>query len=167
MLPFIGIYCVIYLFWVVFMDQIDVRILQHLQRDSSIPQRELADMVGLSQNACWRRIKALKSAGVILGETVRLDPEKLGLGLTVFVMIKTRQHSDVWLGEFRTRVTAIIQIVDFYRIAGEYDYMLKVVAKDMADFDRVYQRLIKDEGLEAVTSFITMEAIVNSRGLPL
>jgi Lrp/AsnC family transcriptional regulator len=149
------------------MDQVDLRILQLLQKDSSLPQRELAERVGLSQNACWRRIKILKDAGVILGETVKLDPDKLGLSLTVFVMIKTRQHSDAWLTAFRRHVTAIPQVVDCFRIAGEYDYMLKVVARDMNNFDQVYQRLIKEDGLESVTSHITMEAIVNNRALPI
>ncbi|MEP1519704.1 MAG: Lrp/AsnC family transcriptional regulator [Ascidiaceihabitans sp.] len=149
------------------LDEIDNKILNVLQKDSSLSQRELADQVGLSQNACWRRIKLMKDAGIILGESVRLDPERLGLGLTVFVMLKTRQHSNAWLGDFRRRVLAIAQVVDFFRIAGEYDYMLKVVAEDMNDFDRVYQRLIKEDGLESVTSLITMEAIANNRALPL
>ncbi|PLS21406.1 Lrp/AsnC family transcriptional regulator [Neptunicoccus cionae] len=149
------------------MDHIDQKILQKLQEDSSIPQRELADQIGLSQNACWRRIKAMKDSGVIVGETVRLDPAKLGMGLTVFVMLKTRQHSVTWLQDFRRRVLLIPNVVDFFRIAGEYDYMLKVVASDISDFDRVYQKLIVDEALESVTSLITMEAIANNRALPL
>ncbi|WP_069300699.1 Lrp/AsnC family transcriptional regulator [Neptunicoccus sediminis] len=149
------------------MDHIDLKILQKLQEDSSIPQRELADQIGLSQNACWRRIKTMKDAGVIVGETVRLDPAKLGMGLTVFVMLKTRQHSVTWLQDFRRRVLLIPNVVDFFRIAGEYDYMLKVVAADITDFDRVYQKLIVDEALESVTSLITMEAIANNRALPL
>ncbi|MBR9865002.1 MAG: Lrp/AsnC family transcriptional regulator [Rhodobacteraceae bacterium] len=149
------------------MDHIDQKILQKLQEDSSIPQRELADQIGLSQNACWRRIKAMKDSGVIIGETVRLDPAKLGMGLTVFVMLKTRQHSVTWLQDFRRRVLLIPNVVDFFRIAGEYDYMLKVVASDISDFDRVYQKLIVDEALESVTSLITMEAIANNRALPL
>ncbi|GGA26214.1 Lrp/AsnC family transcriptional regulator [Neptunicoccus cionae] len=149
------------------MDHIDQKILQKLQEDSSIPQRELADQIGLSQNACWRRIKTMKDTGVIVGETVRLDPAKLGMGLTVFVMLKTRQHSVTWLQDFRRRVLLIPNVVDFFRIAGEYDYMLKVVAADITDFDRVYQKLIVDEALESVTSLITMEAIANNRALPL
>jgi len=132
-----------------------------------MPQRVLAEQVGLSQNACWRRIKAMKDDGTILGETVRLDPKKLGLAVTVFVLIKTRQHSDVWLEQFRDRVLDIPQIVDFFRIAGEYDYMIKVVAKDMNDFDMVYQGLIKNEALESVTSHITMETLANNRAMPI
>ena len=149
------------------LDKINIKILQLLQQDASIPQRELAATVGLSQNACWRRIKSMKDDGVIMGETIILNPEKLGLSLTVFVMIKTRQHSDSWLEKFRNQLLCMPQIVDFYRIAGEYDYMIKVVAKDMNDFDLVYKDLIRNEALVSVTSHITMEKLANNRALPI
>ncbi len=148
-------------------DQIDRRILRALQRDGSLSQRELAEQVGMSQNACWRRLRALHESGLIKGHTIRLDAQAVGLGLTVFVMIRTRHHSRDWLLTFRKEVSAIANVIDFYRIAGEYDYMLKVMAEDMNDFDRVYQRLIENVELEAVTSHITMEAIVNNRDLPV
>lgn len=149
------------------MDQIDRAILRALQKDSSLSQRDLAEKVGLSQNACWRRVRALREAGVIRGETVRLDQGRLGLGLTVFVMIRTRHHGKDWLDLFRREVAAISNVIDFFRIAGDYDYMLKVVARDMNDFDRIYQRLIAKVELDTVTSCITMEAIVNGRDLPV
>jgi Lrp/AsnC family transcriptional regulator len=148
-------------------DQIDRSILRALQRDASLSQRDLAEQVGMSQNACWRRLKALNESGMILGRTLRLDPQALGLGLVVFVMIRTRHHSRDWLQLFRKEVSAIPNVVDFYRIAGEYDYMLKIVAADMNDFDRVYQRLIQNVELEAVTSHITMEASISTRDLPV
>jgi Lrp/AsnC family transcriptional regulator len=149
------------------LDQIDRAILRALQKDSSLSQRDLAEKVGLSQNACWRRVRALREAGVIRGETVRLDQGRLGLGLTIFVMIRTRQHGKDWLDLFRREVAAISNVIDFFRIAGDYDYMLKVVARDMNDFDRIYQRLIAKVELDTVTSCITMEAIVNGRDLPV
>jgi Lrp/AsnC family transcriptional regulator len=149
------------------LDQIDRAILRALQKDASVSQRVLAETVGLSQNACWRRLRALHDSGVIRRHTVTLDPGGVGLGLTVFVMIRTRSHSKDWLQMFRREVSAIANVIDFYRIAGEYDYMLKVVAEDMNDFDRVYQRLIDKLELEAVTSLITMEAIENARDLPM
>ena len=149
------------------LDQTDRRILRALQRHGSLSQRELAEEVGMSQNACWRRLKALHESGLIKGHTIRLDAQAVGLGLTVFVMIRTRHHSRDWLQAFRKEVSAIANVIDFYRIAGEYDYMLKVMAEDMNDFDRVYQRLIENVELEAVTSHITMEAIVNNRDLPV
>lgn len=148
-------------------DQIDRLILRALQRDASLSQRELAEQVGMSQNACWRRLRALHDSGLITGQTIRVDPLAVGLGLAVFVMIRTKHHSREWLQTFRKEVSAIQNVVDFYRIAGDYDYMLKVVAKDMNDFDRVYQRLIANVELDAVTSYITMEAIVSNRDLPV
>ncbi|WP_305985299.1 Lrp/AsnC family transcriptional regulator [Roseibium sp. MMSF_3544] len=149
------------------LDQIDRSLLRALQRDARLSQRELADIVGLSQNACWRRLKALYESGLIEGHTIRLDPVRLGLNLTVFVMIRTRHHSKDWLETFRSEVSAIPNVIDFYRIAGDYDYMLKVVAEDMNAFDRVYQRLIEKVDLDTVTSYMTMEAIADARDLPI
>lgn len=148
-------------------DQIDRALLRALQRDARLSQRELADKVGLSQNACWRRLKALYDSGLIEGHTIRLDPGRLGLDLTVFVMIRTRHHSKEWLQTFRGEVTGIPNVIDFYRIAGDYDYMLKVVVEDMNAFDRVYQRLIEKVDLDTVTSYMTMEAIADARDLPI
>ncbi|WP_159588822.1 Lrp/AsnC family transcriptional regulator [Chelativorans xinjiangense] len=148
-------------------DHIDRTILRVLQSDSSLSQRELAEKVGLSQNACWRRLKAIQEKGLIEGHTIRLDPAKVGLGLTVFVMVRTRHHSREWLETFRRTVTTIPNIIDFYRIAGDYDYMLKVMAEDMNAFDRIYQMIIEKVELDTVTSYITMEAIADQRNLPL
>lgn len=148
-------------------DQIDRALIRALQRDARLSQRELADKVGLSQNACWRRLKSLYETGLIEGHTVRLDPERLGLKLTVFVMIRTRHHSKAWLETFRREVSAIANVIDFYRIAGDYDYMLKVVSEDMNGFDRIYQRLIEKVDLDTVTSYMTMEAIADGRDLPI
>lgn len=148
-------------------DSIDRGILRALQEDASLSQRALAERVGLSQNACWRRLKRLDESGIIRGRTLRLDAGRLGLGITVFVMVRTRHHSREWLQEFRRKVLSIPQIIDFYRIAGDYDYMLKVVAGDISVFDRVYQSLIDGIELETVTSYFAMEAIADQRPLPL
>lgn len=148
-------------------DHFNRKILSILQRDSSISQREIADQVHLSPNACWNRLQNLKKEGVILGQTVRLDREKLGLGLVVFVMIKTRHHSADWLQMFRQHVADIPEVVDFFRIGGEYDYLLKVVTKDMTSYDGVYQRLINGVELDSVTSNFAMESIVEQRPLPV
>lgn len=148
-------------------DQTDRTILRVLQHDPALSQRALAERVGLSQNACWRRLQAMRAAGVISGQTLKLDPARIGLGLTVFVMIRIRHHSADWLKLFRRTVSDIPNVIDFYRIAGDYDYMLKVVAEDMNDFDRVYQRLIEKVELDTVTSFMTMEKIADQRDLPL
>lgn len=148
------------------LDSIDKSILRCLQRDASLSQRDLAEKVGLSQNACWRRLTRLREAGVITGQTIRVDMRALGLTLTVFAMVRTRHHSADWLERFRKTVLAIDNVVDFFRIAGDYDYMIKIVARDMNDFDRVYKRLIAETDLETVTSYIAMEAIADSRIVP-
>ena len=148
------------------LDSIDKAILRALQRDASLSQRGLAEMVGLSQNSCWRRLSRLRKQGVIRGETIRLNVQAIGLDLTVFVMVRTRHHSAEWLGHFRKTVLAIENVIDFFRITGDYDYMLKIVARDMNDFDRVYQRLIEKNELESVTSYIAMEAIADGRDIP-
>lgn len=148
-------------------DHIDRRILEELQRDSAISQRVVAERVGLSQNACWRRMQALDKAGVIRNRTVTLDRDRLGMGLVVFVMIKTRHHSADWLAMFRKHVSAIPEVIDFFRIGGEYDYMLKVVTQDMGRYDLFYQRLISGIELHTVTSHFAMEAIEEQRPIAL
>jgi len=148
-------------------DHIDTRLLKELQRDASLSQRDLADRVGLSQNACWRRLKALTDEGVLKGSSARVAREKLGLDLVVFVMLRTRHHSAEWLQKFRTHVLTIPEVVDFHRIGGDYDYQLKVVTRDMASYDKVYQRLIEKVELDSVTSYFAMEAIAEGRPLTL
>jgi len=149
------------------LDQIDIRILDTLQRDGALSQRDLADKVGLSQNACWRRLQALNAAGVLNGTRALIDRHKLGLDLVVFVMLRTRHHSADWLRAFRRHVLTIPEVVDFHRISGDYDYQLKVVTEDMASYDRVYRRLIEGVELDSVTSYFAMESIAENRPLPL
>lgn len=148
-------------------DQIDRNLLRELQRDASLSQRDLAERVGLSQNACWRRLKALTETGLLKGSQARIDRRKLGLDLVVFVMLRTRHHSADWLQTFRRHVLTIPEVIDFHRISGDYDYQLKVVTEDMAGYDRVYRRLIEGVELDSVTSYFAMEAIAEGRALPL
>jgi len=148
-------------------DKIDARILRELQIDAAQSQRELASKVNLSQNACWRRIRLMEERGIIRGQTVRLDSQALGYGLVVFAMVRTRNHSVEWLKRFRTHVSSIPEIIDFYRIGGNYDYMLKIVTRDMKSYDNVYQHLIDKLDLETVTSYFAMEAIVEGRPIPV
>lgn len=148
------------------LDNLDKAILRALQQDSSLSQRELAEKVGLSQNSCWRRLTRLREQKIIKGQTVRLDMTAVGLSLTVFVMVRTRHHSAEWLKTFRKSVLAMDNVIDFYRIAGDYDYMIKIVARDMNDFDQIYQRIISQTELETVTSYIAMEAIADGRNVP-
>ncbi|AFO88314.1 Lrp/AsnC family transcriptional regulator [Phaeobacter inhibens] len=149
------------------LDHIDLALLRALQRDASLSQRDLAEQVGLSQNACWRRLKTLGESGLMQGTTARLDRKQLGLDLVVFVMLRTRHHSADWLQTFRRHVLTIPEVVDFHRIGGDYDYQLKVVTEDMASYDKVYQRLIEGVELDSVTSYFAMEAIAEGRPLPL
>ncbi|MBO9455220.1 Lrp/AsnC family transcriptional regulator [Paracoccus sp. R12_1] len=149
------------------LDHFDFRILEELQRDAGLPQRALAEKVGLSQNACWRRLKTLEASGAIRNRTVVIDRNSLGGGFVVFSLIKTRHHSADWLRKFRVHVSAIPEVIDFFRIGGEYDYLLKIVVRDMAGYDDVYKRLIADIELETVTSYFAMEAIEEQRPIPL
>ena len=148
-------------------DKYNINILRAMQRDGSLAQRELAEQVHLSPNACWHRVQTLKKQGVILGQTARLDRRKLDLGLVVFVMLRTRYHSAEWLEAFRKHVSLIPEVIDFFRIGGDYDYFLKVVTRDMESYDAVYQRLIAKVELDSVTSYFAMEAIEEQRPLPI
>ncbi|MDF1717598.1 MAG: Lrp/AsnC family transcriptional regulator [Antarcticimicrobium sp.] len=148
-------------------DHIDRALLRALQADAGLSQRDLADRVGISQNACWRRLKQLTARGILQGSTARVNRQGLGLDLVVFVMLRTRHHSADWLQTFRRHVLTIPEVVDFHRIGGDYDYQLKVVTQDMASYDRVYRRLIEGVELDSVTSYFAMEAIAEGRPLPL
>lgn len=149
------------------LDTFDMRILNAMQNDASLSQRDLADKVGMSQNACWRRLQRLNSLGLIIGSHNVLDLKALGLDLTVFVMIRTSRHSKEWSEEFRMHVERLPEVVDFYRIGGEWDYLIKVVTKGMAGYDNFYQKLITDFELATVTGFFSMEAIINNRPVDL
>jgi Lrp/AsnC family transcriptional regulator len=148
-------------------DHMDLRILRALQNDSSLSQRELAETVNLSQNACWRRLQAIRESGVIKGYSLRLNRAVIDMNVVVFVMIRTRHHSKAWLETFRQHVQSMPEVVDFYRIGGDYDYMLKIVTHDLASYDRFYQRLIEKVELDTVTSYFAMEAIAEQRPFPL
>jgi Lrp/AsnC family transcriptional regulator len=141
------------------MDATDRKILAILQQDADISLAELADRVHLSQTPCWKRIQKLEKEGVILGRVALVSPEKLGLGLTVFVSIETNDHSKDWLDRFAAAVSAMPEVMDFYRMAGDVDYMLRVVVADMAAYDAFYKRLIGTIPLKNVTSRFAMERI--------
>lgn len=148
-------------------DSFDLKILTSLQKDSALSQRELAEKVGLSQNACWRRLQRLTSIGMIRGAHSDIDLFALGLDLTVFVMIRTRHHSKDWNDSFRLHVERLPEVIDFYRIGGDWDYLLKVVTRGMSGYDAFYQKLITNFDLANVTGFFSMEAIVSNRPVDL
>jgi Lrp/AsnC family transcriptional regulator len=149
------------------MDDFDLKILTALQRDGSMSQRELADVVGLSQNACWRRLQRLQASGVIRGYRAAVDLAALGLDLTVLVMIRTRHHSKEWSETFRAHVESLPEVVDFYRIGGDWDYMVKVVTRGMPGYDAFYQKLITGFDFATVQGIFAMEGIIESRASDL
>ncbi|EKF17707.1 Lrp/AsnC family transcriptional regulator [Nitratireductor pacificus] len=148
-------------------DRNDLKILTTLQKDGGISQRDLAERVGMSQNACWRRLQRLGAAGIIRGTRIEIDLSALGLDLTVFVMIRTRQHSKEWADRFRAHVTGLPEVTDFFRIGGDWDYLIKVTAKGIVGYDAFYQKLITDFDLATVTGLFSMEAILQNRALEL
>lgn len=149
------------------MDKLDYRILEILQQDASVGLADLAARVGLSTTPCWRRIQRLKEDGVIQAQVALCDPVRLGLGLTVFVTVKAARHDDAWTTRFLDGVAGIPEILEVYRMAGEVDYLLKVVVSDIAGYDRVYKRLIKVAELVDVSSGFVMEVVRHTTALPL
>ncbi len=146
-------------------DNIDRRILDLMQRDASLSQREMAERVGLSQNALWRRLKRLDCDGVVKGARMRLDAEALGLDLTVFVMVRTRNHSAEWAEAFRKHVARIPQVAEMHRIGGDWDYMLKVMTTGMSGYDAVYRKLTTGFEMDTVTGLFSMETMLEDRPL--
>ncbi|MBI1171469.1 winged helix-turn-helix transcriptional regulator [bacterium] len=148
-------------------DSIDLRLLTVLQKDGALSQRELAERVGLSQNACWRRLQRLEASGVIRGTRIQVDLAGLGLDLTVLVMIKTRYHSKEWSDAFRRHVELLPEVIDFFRIGGEWDYLIKVATRGMAGYDAFYQKLITGFDFATVSGIFSMEAILENRPVDL
>jgi Lrp/AsnC family transcriptional regulator len=149
------------------MDDMDRRILRLLQLDSSLSASDVARQVGLSASPCWKRINRMQNEGIIKKTIAVLDADRLGFGLTVFVSIKTGKHSSPWLQEFSDTITAMPEVMEFHRMAGEVDYMLKVVVADMKAFDEFYKRLIDVTALNDVTSRFSMETIKDMTPLPI
>lgn len=149
------------------MDEIDKRILASLQRDATLPVAEVAERAGLSTTPCWRRIQNLERSGVIRGRVALLDPEKMNVGVTVFVRVKTSQHNIDWLARFAKGVSEIEEVVEFYRLSGDIDYLLRIVVPDIAAYDQVYKRLIAVAELADVSSNFTMETLKYTTVLPV
>ena len=149
------------------MDRIDRKILSCLQRDAQLSVAEVAERVGLSTTPCWRRIQNLEKAGVIRARVALLDPEKMNVGVTVFVRVKTSQHTYDWLEAFARKVAGIDEVVEFHRMSGDIDYLLKIVVPDIAAYDAVYKRLIALADLTDVSSSFAMETIKYTTALPV
>ena len=149
------------------MDAIDRKILAVLQKDASLSVAEIGNRVGLSATPCWKRIQRLEADGVIQRRVAVVDQDKLGLGVTVFVSIETGDHSEDWLRRFAETVSALPEVMEFYRMAGDVDYMLRVVVPDIPGYDAFYKRLIATVPLKNVTSRFAMEKIKSTTELPI
>jgi Lrp/AsnC family transcriptional regulator len=149
------------------MDAIDRKILAVLQDDASLSVAEIGTRVGLSSTPCWKRIQRLEADGVIQKRVAVIDQDKLGLGVTVFVSVETEDHSEEWLRKFAQLVGAMPEVLEFYRMAGDVDYMLRVVVPDIAGYDGFYKRLIAAVPLKNVTSRFAMEKIKSTTALPI
>jgi Lrp/AsnC family transcriptional regulator len=149
------------------MDAIDRKILAVLQEDAALSVAEIGNRVGLSSTPCWKRIQRLEAEGVIQKRVALVDQDKVGLGVSVFVSIETGDHSQGWLGNFADIVGAMPEVMEFYRMAGDVDYMLRVVVPDIAGYDAFYKRLIAAVPLKNVTSRFAMEKIKSTTALPI
>ena len=149
------------------LDAIDRKILMVLQEDASLSVAEIGDRVGLSSTPCWKRIQRLEADGVILRRVALVDQNKIGLGISVFVSVESSDHSEAWLKTFAAAVSAMPEVMEFYRMAGDVDYMLRVVVPDMQSYDDFYKRLIAGLSLKKVTSRFAMEKIKSVTALPV
>ena len=149
------------------LDEIDRRILSELQRDGTLSVDALSARVHLSRNACWRRVKRLEDEGVITGRVALVDAEKAGMGLSVFILIRTSNHDPGWLKKFHDAVSGLPEITGVYRMTGELDYVLHARIADVKAYDRLYQRLIARVPLSDVSASFVMEEIKYTTAIPL
>ena len=149
------------------MDRPDIKILGILQEDASLPVAEVASRVNLSQTPCWRRIQKLEAQGVIQRRVAILDPESIGLGISVFIEVEAADHSPAWLEAFAGAVSAMPEVMEVYRMAGDVDYLLRVAVGSMSDYDDFYRRLIGTVPLKNVTSRFAMERVKSTTAYPL
>lgn len=149
------------------MDRIDRKILELIQQDATLSTAQIAERVGLSTTPCWRRIQNLEKRGIIRARVALLDRNQLNLGVDVFVAIRTNQHNIEWLESFAEVVTALPEVMEFYRMSGEIDYLMRVVVKDIAAFDAFYKKLIQQANISDVSSSFAMEQLKYTTAVPL
>jgi Lrp/AsnC family transcriptional regulator len=149
------------------LDRFDCGILRILQRDTSLPVEEIAAKIGLSPSPCWRRIKALEAKGFIRSRVALLDRRRLNVDVTVFVAVRTNQHTTEWSQRFAKIASEIPEVVEFYRMSGHTDYLMKIIIPDIAAYDSVYKRLIDKIPMFDVTSMFAMEQIKFTTEIPL
>lgn len=148
-------------------DDLDVKILRALQRDCDISLDKLSTEIGLSRNACWRRIKLMQEAGLIRKRVALLNAKALGLGLTVFIQVRAEKHTANWSSDFARATRAIPEISGVYRMSGDLDYLIRAHVADMAGYDRLYQKMISKIAMADVSASFVMEDIKDTTELPL
>ena len=149
------------------MDDIDRALLEILQQNASLSIAQMADRVGLSPTPCWKRIQKLEAAGVIIRRVAVVDPDRVGVGLSVLVSIEAGEHTPEWLERFSSGVGAMPEVLEAYRMTGDIDYVLHVAVADMAEYDAFYKRLIAIAPMKNVTSRFTMERLKHTTAYPL
>ena len=148
-------------------DSLDRAILNELQHDCSRSVQDIGDAVGLSQSPCWKRIRRLEDSGVLQKRVALIDPASVGLGVTVFVTIRTNQHNEAWLGRFAAAIADIPEVIEIYRMSGDVDYLMKILASDIEDYDRIYKKLIRSVEMFDVSSSFAMEQLKYTTAVPL
>ncbi|ALM87333.1 Lrp/AsnC family transcriptional regulator [Bordetella sp. N] len=149
------------------MDAIDRKIIAILQDNAETPIQVIAEQVNLSTTPCWRRVQKLKEQGVIRKHVALCDPVMLNVGVTVFISVRTNQHSQAWLDKFAKHVKDIPEVIEFYRMSGDVDYLIRVVVPDIPAYDAVYKKLIRIADLHDVSSSFSMEQIKYTTALPV
>ncbi len=148
------------------LDSLDIKLLDSLQSNATLSTGVLAEKLGYSKSAIWRRVTRLEEQGIIKTRAAILDAAQLGLGLTVYISIKTNQHNEVWSAKFTEITQALSQVLEVHRMSGDLDYLIKAVVKDMKGFDQLYQELIKADLYDVSSSFV-MEELKSTTRLPL
>ncbi|MFY9465902.1 MAG: Lrp/AsnC family transcriptional regulator [Lentibacter algarum] len=148
-------------------DEVDRRILRQLQRDCDISLDMLSLEIGLSRNACWRRIKHMQEAGLIRKRVALLDAPKLGLGLTVYIQVRAEKHAAGWSAAFARATRSIPEITGVFRMSGDLDYLIRAHVADMAGYDRLYQKMIAEVSMADVSASFVMESIKDTTELPI
>jgi Lrp/AsnC family transcriptional regulator len=149
------------------MDEIDRQLLEILQQDATLSIAQMAERVGLSATPCWKRIQKLEDQGVVTRRVAIVDPERIGVGLSVLVSVEAGEHTPEWLGRFSAGVAAMPEVMEVYRMAGDVDYMLRVAVADMTEYDAFYKRLIAVAPMKNVTSRFAMERMKHTTAYPL
>ena len=149
------------------MDSVDRKILNLLQADASLTVKQIAEQIPLSVTPCWKRIQKLEAQGFIRARVALLDPKKVNANVTVFVAIKTDQHTAEWIERFSRAVSDMPEVMEIYRMSGEIDYLMRVVVSSIEAYDRFYKRLVDRIELSNVTSSFAMEQMKYTTALPI